>query len=125
MSDDMVGTQRVAAVVKAGEMTVGTPRWTATAQSAAKMRNDLSLMALDVAVVGAGYLLVLLLRFDANIPSPYWEGFRAYLPFALAIHLTTNAASGLYGQVWRHASVAEARKVLSATGGAFLARTSS
>ncbi len=98
-------------------------RWTAAAQSAAKVRNDLSLMALDLVVVGAGYLLVMLLRFDAAVPTGFWEGFRSFLPLALAIHLGANAAAGLYGQVWKHASVAEARRVLAASGTAVLAVT--
>ena len=41
------------------------------------------------------------------------------LPIVVAVHLFGNSVWGLYGQIWRHASVAEARRVVlaGATGG--------
>lgn len=86
---------------------------------AARVRADVSLAALDALLICGAYVAVLLLRFDGSVPSSYWDGFRAYLPLALAVHLGANAMSGLYGQVWRHASVAEARRVVIAAASGF------
>ncbi|HUG86709.1 MAG TPA: nucleoside-diphosphate sugar epimerase/dehydratase [Euzebya sp.] len=90
------------------------------ATATAKMRSDLPLALLDGVLIGAAYLLVFVLRFDGSVPTAYWAGFRLLLPLALAVHLSANAASGLYGQVWRHASVIEARRVVTAAAGAFV-----
>ena len=60
------------------------------------------------------YLLTLALRFDGSVPDRYWSSFWRFLPIALAIHLVVNQLSGLYGQMWRYASVQEARRIVLA-----------
>lgn len=90
------------------------------ALAATRIRNGLPLLALDAVLVSFAYLIVLLARFDGMVPAVYWAGFPRFLPIALAAHLCAHAAWGLYGQMWRHASVKEARRVVlaSATAGA-------
>ena len=51
-------------------------------------------------------------HFDGRVPTTYWEGFQLFLVVAVAVHLGMNAALGLYGKVWQHASVQEARQVV-------------
>ncbi len=82
------------------------------ARRATRIRTDLPLLVLDVALASAAYLLVLSLRFDGQVPSHYWTTFRSFLPIALVTTVLNAWAWGLYGQLWRHASVAEARRVL-------------
>src|SRR5205823_1915176 len=53
-------------------------------------------------------------RFDANVPGRFWQAFTVFLPIAVIVHLLTNWTWGLYGEMWRHASVAEARRVILA-----------
>jgi FlaA1/EpsC-like NDP-sugar epimerase len=84
------------------------------------MRCDLPFVALDVALLSASYVIVLVLRFDGRVPSHRWVQFRTYLPLALFIHLCANWACGLYGRIWRHASVEEARRVLLAGATSFV-----
>jgi FlaA1/EpsC-like NDP-sugar epimerase len=48
------------------------------------------------------------------VSTRQWEAFRLFLPVALAVHIVANWRAGLYGQMWRYASIAEARRVLAA-----------
>jgi FlaA1/EpsC-like NDP-sugar epimerase len=79
-----------------------------------RLRRDAPLAALDLGVASFSYLLTLALRFDGLVPDRYWSSFWRFLPIALAIHLVVHQLAGLYGQVWRYASVQEARRVVLA-----------
>jgi FlaA1/EpsC-like NDP-sugar epimerase len=79
---------------------------------AERLRRDAPLAALDLGVASFAYLLTLALRFDESVPDRYWSSFWRFIPIALAIHLVVNQLSGLYGQMWRYASVQEARRVV-------------
>ena len=80
----------------------------------AHVRRNVPLAALDAAIVVPAYLGPLVLRFDGSVPSPYWGSFRIFLPIAVAVHLAANTLFGLYGQMWRYASVQEARRLVLA-----------
>jgi FlaA1/EpsC-like NDP-sugar epimerase len=69
---------------------------------------------MDLGIALVAYLLPLALRFDGLVPVRYWSNFWRFLPVAFVIHLTANHACGLYGQVWRYASVQEARRIVRA-----------
>jgi len=90
------------------------------ARIAAGLRRDIPLALLDLAIVVVAYLVPLVLRFDGSVPGRYWENFRFFLPLAAVLHLTSNYALGLYGQMWRYASVQEARRVVLAGAAAGL-----
>ena len=68
----------------------------------------------------ASYLIGLVLRFAGSAATQYGQYnqyMKSYLRIALvlvAIHLAINKILGLYGQMWHHASVLEARRVLLA-----------
>jgi FlaA1/EpsC-like NDP-sugar epimerase len=79
------------------------------AKAAARFRLDLSFAALDAVLVTCAYLLVLILRFDGTVPPEWWQGFKVFLPVAVVVHLMCNRVMGLYGRVWQHAGVDEAR----------------
>jgi FlaA1/EpsC-like NDP-sugar epimerase len=66
------------------------------------------------------------LRFDLHVPQRYWHELLGFLPIAVVVHLASNWLWGLYQEMWLHASVREARKVvLSAiTAAALLAASS-
>lgn len=74
-------------------------------------RRDVPLVALDASVAILCYMLTLVLRFDGDVSAAYWTNFWTFVPAAAAVHLTANYIFGLYGQMWRYASVHEARKV--------------
>jgi FlaA1/EpsC-like NDP-sugar epimerase len=83
-------------------------------QAVVRVRASVPLLPLDVLLAAAAYSLVLLLRFNGAVPSRYWHAFRLFLPVAIVVHIAANWFAGLYGQVWRYASIAEARRVLAA-----------
>lgn len=85
-----------------------------TLKALSQMRGDLSLALLDVMMIVAAYTIMVVLRFDLSVPEIYWERYAFFLPLALAVHLTSMLAFGAYGQMWRHASVYEARRVFLA-----------
>jgi len=87
----------------------GWPSWIV-----ARLRRDTPLSALDLTVVLGAYLAPLVLRFNGSVPARYWRNFLEFAPVLAFCHLATNYLFGLYGQMWRYASVQEARRVVLA-----------
>jgi FlaA1/EpsC-like NDP-sugar epimerase len=106
-----------------GDTTGHGTRWARIAGWVVRSRADLALAVLDAAMLAAAYAVVLLLRFDGAVPSVIWGRFAWWLPVAISIGVLVTWAFGLYGQVWRHASVQEARRLLGATGSVLLILT--
>jgi FlaA1/EpsC-like NDP-sugar epimerase len=79
-----------------------------------RLRRDIPLAVLDAVVVLTTYTLPLLLRSEGDIPDRYWQGLKGSLPLFVLLHLAANFLFGLYGQMWRYASVEEARRVVLA-----------
>jgi len=80
-----------------------------------------ALVVLDLLRTSLGFLAVLILRFDGAVPGPHWDRFGKFLPIALAVQVVANWRFRLYEQVWRHASVDEAIRVVGAGGVSMLA----
>ena len=78
----------------------------------ARMRRDIPLVLLDALIVVPAYFIPLVLRFHGVVPSDRWTYFWLLLPGIVLIHLLCNYLYGLYGQMWRYASMQEARCVL-------------
>lgn len=91
------------------------PGWVGRlARFVAAGRADVALLLLDVVLVGMAYALALVMRFDGSVPGRYIDAFGSFLVVAVALHVVVNWVWGLYGQMWRHASVEEARRILLA-----------
>ncbi len=86
--------------------------WARVAGRTVRMRADLIIVALDAAMVTAAFAAMLLLRFDGSVPTRFWEGFGRFIPLAIVAAVLANWAWGLYGQLWRHASLYEARRLV-------------
>jgi FlaA1/EpsC-like NDP-sugar epimerase len=78
-----------------------------------RLRRDVPLVIIDVAAGFAAYIIALVLRFDGAVGREYWEGFQRLAIFIVGLHIVANYLFGLYGQMWRYASVPEARRVLA------------
>lgn len=78
----------------------------------ARVRLDIPLAFLDVLMVVPAYLVPLVFRFEGRVPADRWRSFWVVLVGVATIHLMCNYLFGLYGQMWRHASIQEARRVL-------------
>jgi FlaA1/EpsC-like NDP-sugar epimerase len=68
----------------------------------------------DAGIVVVVYTALFLLRFELDVPSDYWRRLAIFLVIAVVVHLVANRLWGAYGQMWRHASVREARALLLA-----------
>jgi FlaA1/EpsC-like NDP-sugar epimerase len=81
----------------------------------ARLHRDVPLALLDLAVVFGAYLVALVIRFEGEVPDEYWASFWGFAPGAAGVYLVTHYLFGLYGQMWRYASIWEARQVVLAS----------
>ena len=78
----------------------------------AAMRSDYAFATVDAALLASAYLLVFVVtREPTNL---WWPTLLRVLVVAPAVHLACNAAFGLYGRVWQHAGIDEARQLILA-----------
>ncbi|MHB1613263.1 MAG: polysaccharide biosynthesis protein [Actinomycetes bacterium] len=84
-------------------------RWGRLATRAAATRAVAPALVVDAALLTAALVVPMLLRFSADVPRDRWRPFLVFLAIAIVVVLAANAVSGLYSQVWRHASIVEAR----------------
>ena len=96
--------------------------WNRLATAASNVRTDATLALTDAGLAVLAFVVALLLRFDGQVPPGDWNRFARHLPVAVGAVLACNVGCGLYRQIWRHASVQEAQRVLAATfaGGVLL-----
>jgi FlaA1/EpsC-like NDP-sugar epimerase len=81
---------------------------------AVRIRSDLFFAGQDACLVAVSFGCILLVRFGGQVPAREWSGYLTFLPVAAAVYLACHATAGLYGQIWRFASVLEARRLLLA-----------
>jgi hypothetical protein len=85
------------------------------AVAASHIRSVLFFVFLDVLIVIAGYSIAEVVYFRDRPPANYWQQFAIFLVTALVVQLSANRLLGLYGRIWRHAGIEEARQILLAT----------
>ncbi len=91
------------------------PAWSADlARRAARLRAEATAAVLDAILIAAGYCFVMLVRTLGEATPTQWSDLLKFLPLAVLLTLAAAWVFGLYAQIWRHASVAEARRVLGA-----------
>jgi len=71
-------------------------------------------MALDSTVIVVAFGLAEVASLRDRAPAHYWPKFLLFLAVALVVQLTANRVFGLYGRIWRHAGVEEARNIAAA-----------
>lgn len=62
----------------------------------------LGAIILDGAIVVAGYMIALLLRFDGNVPARSWETFRQVVPLLVFAYLAIFLVFGIYRTAWQY-----------------------
>src|SRR5580704_2984844 len=85
------------------------------AVAASHVRSALLFVFLDALITITAYSIAEVVYFRDRAPSNYWEHFAFFLALALVVQLSANRLLGLYGRMWRHAGVEEARQILLAT----------
>lgn len=80
----------------------------------ARLRADMLLACLDANLAVMAFVAALLIRFEGDVPSTFWDRTTAALPLVVGVALAAAWLCGLYGQIWQHASMIEARRLLLA-----------
>ncbi|MGO9344214.1 MAG: polysaccharide biosynthesis protein [Acidimicrobiales bacterium] len=88
------------------------PGGSRVAVAASHVRSGLLFVFLDAVIVIAAYSTAEVVYFRDKAPSYYWQHFALFLATALVVQLSANRLLGLYGRMWRHAGVEEARQIL-------------
>jgi FlaA1/EpsC-like NDP-sugar epimerase len=78
------------------------------------MRTDPLLAVVDVVLVLGAYLGALFFRHGGAVSHADWGSLGRLLALVVVVHVASNWCWGLYGPLWRHASIHEARLVLMA-----------
>ena len=86
--------------------------WANLAGRFVRMRSDLLVVALDIVLAASAFTAMLLLRYDGSVPDDGWSGLGTFLPLAVLTVVVSNLVWGLYGQLWRHASLYEALQLV-------------
>jgi FlaA1/EpsC-like NDP-sugar epimerase len=82
------------------------------AQKLVALRADYTYAGTDAVLMCASYLLVYLITAETQNPS--LGGLVRVAVLAPMVHLACNVAFGLYGRVWQHAGIDEARRLIMA-----------
>ena len=72
---------------------------------------------LDACVITGAWVVALFAGFEGEPPIGLWGRPVLYLAVPVAIQLIANRIAGLYGPVWKYASIEEATRVVVAVGG--------
>ncbi len=82
------------------------------ARLALHVRSRLLFVLLDAIAVIVAYSTAEIIYFRDTPPAYYAKHFGTFLVLALVLHLSSNRLFGLYGRIWRHAGIEEARQVI-------------
>jgi FlaA1/EpsC-like NDP-sugar epimerase len=83
---------------------------------ASRVRAQLLFMMLDAVCVVAGYSASEVIYFRHVAPAEYGWHFNVFVLFVVILTLASNRVFGLYGRIWRHAGLEEARQMVLSTG---------
>ena len=82
----------------------------------ARRRESLSLVLIDLGIVAAAWLLALVAGFEGDVPESVIDRTPLVVGPPIFLQLIIHRAVGLYGPVWRYASIDEAVRVMAAVG---------
>jgi FlaA1/EpsC-like NDP-sugar epimerase len=92
-----------------------TPLSEQIAVKASHVRARLLFMVLDAACVVAAYSAAEVFYWRNVAPAEYGWHFAIFLLIAIAVTLISNGFYGLYGRMWQHAGLEEARQMIFST----------
>jgi FlaA1/EpsC-like NDP-sugar epimerase len=81
---------------------------------ATKVRSRMVFFFMDAAVVVAAFGIAEVVSLRDRAPADYWPKFLLFLLITLFVQLSANRVFGLYGRIWRHAGIEEARNIAMA-----------
>ena len=83
---------------------------------ASRVRAQLLFMVLDAACVVAGYSAAEVFFWRNVAPTTYGWHFALFVLIVIVVTLVSNQIYGLYGRMWRHAGLEEARQIILSSG---------
>jgi hypothetical protein len=83
---------------------------------ASRVRAQLLFMVLDAACVLAGYSAAEVFYWRNVAPKEYGWHFELFVLMVIIVTLVCNQIYGLYGRMWRHAGLEEARQMILSSG---------
>jgi FlaA1/EpsC-like NDP-sugar epimerase len=83
---------------------------------ASRVRAKLLFMVLDAACVVAGYNAAEVFYWRNVAPTEYGWHFELFVLMVIIVTLICNQIYGLYGRMWRHAGLEEARQMILSSG---------
>ena len=83
---------------------------------ASRVRAQLLFMVLDAACVLAGYSAAEVFYWRNVAPTEYGWHFELFVLMVIVVTLVCNQIYGLYGRMWRHAGLEEARQMILSSG---------
>jgi FlaA1/EpsC-like NDP-sugar epimerase len=85
--------------------------------AASRVRSRLLFVVLDALILIASYTLAeLVYAHNMHTPRGFSEQLGVFLVVAVAVQLMANHVFGLYGRMWRHAGIEEARQIVLSSG---------
>ena len=78
-----------------------------------RRRENLSLVLIDIGIIVAAWLLALVAGFEAKIPEEVADQVLLVVGPPIVVQIGVHRAAGLYGPVWRYASIEEAVRVMT------------
>jgi FlaA1/EpsC-like NDP-sugar epimerase len=87
----------------------------------ARRRENLSLVLIDIGIVTAAWLLAVAAGFEADVPADVIDRLLLVVGPPILVQIGVHWAAGLYGPVWRYASIEEAVRVMVAVAGGMVA----
>lgn len=79
---------------------------------ATKVRSRLIFILLDTGIILAAYGLAEVASLRDRAPADYMHKLLVFLGVTLTVQLIANWSFGLYGRIWRHAGIEEARNIV-------------
>jgi FlaA1/EpsC-like NDP-sugar epimerase len=76
------------------------------------LRRRVSIVAVHAILVVVANYLAFWLRFDGDIPTPYWDMWRQTIPWLLAIRVLTFRPLHLYDAMWQYVGIRDLRAMV-------------
>jgi len=76
--------------------------------------RNIVIVAHDLAAVALAWMLAYWLRFNLDMPDPYYQGMVSGLPWVVMLHAVAFLSLGVYRGMWRYVSVKDLQRIVLA-----------
>ncbi|MBK6632565.1 MAG: polysaccharide biosynthesis protein [Betaproteobacteria bacterium] len=76
--------------------------------------RNIVIVAHDLVAAALAWMLAYWLRFNLEVPDPYYQGMLSGLPWVVPLHAAAFMALGVYRGMWRYVSVKDLQRIVLA-----------